>query len=138
MNVSAGTCKYVDSQGHVTYSDAPVANSRKISCIQDPPPIPKQSSQQPLGDSNVSKRPGEQQTPANAADDRRHLLEEELNREQEALAKARHALTEQEAMRYGDERNYARVLERLKPFQDDVAAHEKKIESIRQKLGNLR
>ena len=60
LDVSAETCKYVDKEGHVTYSNAPVANSRKVSCIEDTPAIPKQSSQQPFGDSNVSKRVGEQ------------------------------------------------------------------------------
>ena len=63
---------------------------------------------------------------------------EELMREQDALAKAREALAQQETIRLGDERNYARVLERLKPYQDEVAAHEKKITELRQELANRR
>jgi len=63
---------------------------------------------------------------------------EELAREQDALIKAREALAQQESIRLGDERNYARVLERLKPYQDEVAAHEKKITELRQDLANLR
>jgi hypothetical protein len=63
---------------------------------------------------------------------------EELAREQDALAKAREALAQQESIRLGDERNYVRVLERLKPYQDEVATHEKTITELRQELTNLR
>ena len=41
-------------------------------------------------------------------------------------------------MRYGDERNYARVQERLKPFQETVAMHEKNIASLQQEIANLK
>jgi phage shock protein A len=71
-------------------------------------------------------------------EDRKKALMEELASEQDALIKAREALAQQESIRQGDERNYARVLERLKPYQDQVAAHEKKIGELRQELANLR
>jgi hypothetical protein len=41
-------------------------------------------------------------------------------------------------MRSGDERNFQKVLERLKPYQDAVAQHEKNIQSIKQELANSR
>jgi len=54
------------------------------------------------------------------------------------LEDAKQALAEQESIRQGDERNYARVLERLKPYQEAVEQHEKNIASIKQELANLR
>ena len=66
----------------------------------------------------------------------RDILEQELAKEEGLLAKARQSLSEQEAIRNGDERNYARVLERLQPFKDDVDLHQKNIEALKRELGN--
>ena len=64
-------------------------------------------------------------------------IEKELNQEQSMLADARKKLAEQEATRGGDEKNYARVIERLKPYQDTVEVHEKNVEALKRELGNL-
>ena len=64
-------------------------------------------------------------------------IEKELTQEQSMLAEARKKLSEQEAIRSGDEKNYARVLERLKPYQDTVEVHEKNVEALKRELGNL-
>ena len=53
------------------------------------------------------------------------------------LADARKKLTEQEAIRTGDEKNYQRVLDRLKPFQDTVEVHQKNVEALKRELVNL-
>jgi hypothetical protein len=68
----------------------------------------------------------------------REILENELATEQQLLDKARKELAEQEAVRTGEERNYARVLERLQPFKDSVDLHEKNIDALRRELGNLK
>jgi len=73
----------------------------------------------------------------NNNDARRRILETELQSEEQQLAEARKRLAEQEGIRNGDERNYARVLERLKPFQDAVDLHQKNIDQLRQELGRL-
>ena len=139
-SVLAETCKYVDKDGHVTYSNVPIPNARKASCIEAPPPVSNvrpaeqnksQGTPQPTSKSSDGSQP-------KTTDDRKKVLMEELAREQDALIKAREALAQQESIRLGDERNYARVLERLKPYQDEVAAHEKKITELRQDLANLR
>lgn len=70
--------------------------------------------------------------------DRRRILEQELATEEKALDEARKALTEQESVRTGDERNYARFLERVQPFKDKVALHERNVEAIRKEISNLR
>jgi hypothetical protein len=69
---------------------------------------------------------------------RRKILESELQNEQQLLSDARQKLAEQENIRSGDERNYARVQERLKPYQDAVDQHTKNIEQLRGELGRLR
>lgn len=71
---------------------------------------------------------------AEAATKQREVLESELRTEQGLLAKAQQALAEQEAIRSGDERNYARVLERLQPFKDNVDLHQKNIEALKREL----
>jgi hypothetical protein len=71
-------------------------------------------------------------------ENRRKILESELQNEEQLLSGARQKLAEQEGIRNGDERNYARVLERLKPYQEAVTLHTKNIEQLRGELGRLR
>ena len=135
---AAETCKYVDKEGRITYSNVPIKGARKVSCFQSPQtpaagaPASNEAGarpQQPRVDTNTQR---------SRDDERRRILESELAAEQEQLTQAQAALAEQESIRQGDERNYARVLERLKPFQETVAQHEKNIASIKQELSNLR
>lgn len=74
---------------------------------------------------------------ANAKARQRDILESELAQEEKLLGQARKDLNEQEAVRFGDERNYARVLERLQPYKDKVELHEKNVESLKRELANL-
>ena len=74
---------------------------------------------------------------ANARERQRAVLEKELATETAALAKAKQDLAAQEAVRTGDERNYARVQERLQPYKDSVETHEKNIQALRRELSNL-
>ena len=74
---------------------------------------------------------------ANARERQREILQKELASEEIALAKARQVLAEQESQRSGEERNYARVLERLQPLRDSVENHEKNIAALKRELGNL-
>ena len=67
----------------------------------------------------------------------KETIEKELSQEQGMLADARKKLSEQEAIRSGDEKNYAKVLERLKPYQDTVEVHEKNVEALKRELNNL-
>lgn len=74
---------------------------------------------------------------SSALERQREILEKELAAEEQDLVKARQALAEQESVRYGDERNYTRVLERLQPFKDRIETHEKNIDALRRELANL-
>lgn len=140
----AETCKYVDKNGRTIYSNVQLKNARKIACFEPPaPPQPEPSATAPGGTRSPaatdSSRPKvEPNTQRQRDNDRRQILEGELAREQEALNEAKKALAEQEAVRDGGERNYARLQERLKPYQESVAMHEKNIASLRQEIANLK
>lgn len=78
--------------------------------------------------------------------DRRRILEGELASEQKALDEARRALAEQEETILPNERmqtrtgggiNGGKVEERIAPFRDKVALHERNIEAIRKELAKL-
>jgi hypothetical protein len=62
--------------------------------------------------------------------DRKRILEQELSVEQRSLELARRDLAEQEAARVGDER--------LLPYRDRIAQHERNLEAIQKELANLR
>lgn len=75
---------------------------------------------------------------ADARDRQKATLEAELASEEALLAKANAELAEQEAIRHGDERNYAKVLERLQKYKDNVQLHQKNIDELRRELGKLK
>ena len=74
---------------------------------------------------------------AAAKSSQRSTLERELTQEEAMLADSKRKLTEQEAIRTGDEKNYSKVLERLKPYQDTVEVHQKNVEALKRELNNL-
>lgn len=78
------------------------------------------------------------QARASAKERQRDILEKELASEQQQLAQAQKDLTEQEGIRLGDEKNYARVLDRLQPYKDNVDLHQKNIEALKRELSNIR
>jgi septal ring factor EnvC (AmiA/AmiB activator) len=67
----------------------------------------------------------------------RDTIERELSQEESMLTDARKKLAEQESIRSGDEKNYARVLERLRPYKDTVEVHEKNVDALKRELSNL-
>jgi hypothetical protein len=71
-------------------------------------------------------------------DNRRRILEDELASEEKSLVDAKSKLTEQESVRHGDEKNYQRVLDRLKPYQETVERHERNVSALKRELANLK
>src|SRR5689334_14469422 len=138
----AETCKYLDKDGRTIYSNVPIKNARKLVCFQPPAPVaaetPAPAPAPAVKAPDNTKARVDASTQRKRDDERRQILEEELAREQDALAEARRALAEQESIRSGDERNYQRVLDRLKPYQETVEMHEKNIASIKREMGNLK
>ena len=121
-----------NEQGQVTYTnDRRQAEKQKCALVTSQqvnvaPPASKSFPRETQRDS------------AKAKERQREILEKELFSEQSALAKAKQDLAEQEAVRLGNEANYARVEERLRPFKDNIETHEKNIEALRRELSNLR
>lgn len=101
--------------------------TREVSVVPSQAPAPARFAQ-PAAPNSVASR----------NESRRQILESELQNEQQLLTDSRQKLAEQEGSRNGDERNYARVLERLKPYQDAVDQHTKNIEQLRDELGRLK
>ncbi|MBK1681574.1 DUF4124 domain-containing protein [Rhodocyclus tenuis] len=128
--------KCVDGEGHVTYSNMQTQNCKKLNLD----PVNSAPAQRP-----AAKTPTPASFPRVDADaqrardtDRRRILDSELAAEQKNLEQAQKELAAQEAVRNGDERNYQRVLDRLQPFKERVALHERNIEAIRKEIANLR
>jgi hypothetical protein len=139
----AETCKYVDEEGRVIYSNTPnnpPKGAKKVRCFSDPvakpAPAPQESKPQAGARESFPKVDGETQKKRD--DERRRILEAELANEQQQLEAARQKLAEQEAVRTGDERNYQRFLDRVQPFRDAVANHERNIEAISREISNLK
>jgi hypothetical protein len=127
----------IDAEGRRHYTNAK-RETGGMKCelvtsqINVAPPLTKPPPRAPSGFPRETARDS-----ATARERQRDILQQELASEEQALSKARQALTEQEAVRSGDERNYARVLERLQPYKDSVETHEKNIEALRRELANL-
>ncbi len=107
--------------------------SREINVVPAPKPRPAPSAASQPG--SFPKETAAERSQRAAT--KKEILERELAAEQQLLDKARQTLAEQEAVRTGDERNYARVQERLQPFKDNVELHTKNIEALRRELANL-
>jgi hypothetical protein len=134
--------KCVDDAGRVTYSNVETRGCQKmnldpISTIPGPKPAPsgKPAAATPTP-SGFPKVDGDTQRKRDS--DRRKILGQELSNEERNLEQARKELTDQEAVRFGDERNYQKVLDRLQPYKDKVALHERNIEALKRELTNLR
>lgn len=78
------------------------------------------------------------QTQQQRDNDRRRILEQELANEQKLLDQAKKELADQESQRFGNERNYQRVLDRLEPYKKNVKLHEDNIANLRRELANVR
>ena len=136
MPVSAQTIyKCIDANGGTLISNTRVDKNCKAvvsgpeSSMPSPPPRAK-----PVGASaNPSPAgfPRVQEDTQRARDtDRRHILDQELAGEQRNLEQARKDLSEQEALRGSPER--------MAPYRDRVAQHERNIQAIQKELSNLR
>ena len=128
----ADVFKCVDEDGHVTYTNAKCTT---LSRDQRVSTVPGRAASTP-SPASFPKVDGDTQKARD--NDRRKILEQELAAEQKSLEQAKKELAEQEAIRTGDERNYQRVLDRLQPYKDRVALHERNIEALKKEIGNLR
>jgi len=129
------SCKDKDGRTHVTNlredtagKDCRVVQQQRVNVV----PAQKPGAKAP---SNFPRESASDRASAKAR--QRDTLEKELVQEQQMLSEAKRKLAEQEAIRTGEEKNYAKVLERLQPFRDAVELHEKNVEALRRELANL-
>lgn len=136
QEITIWSCKDKDGRTHVTNlredtagKNCKVVQQTRVQVVPAPA--------KPEGKPPTAFPREDAQTRASAKSRQREILERELAQEEDSLGKARSELAQQESVRYGDERNYARVLERLQKYKDAVEVHEKNIESLRRELANL-
>lgn len=137
--------KCEDDAGHVTYTNQKSAGKGCKLLSRDQPitTVPggsssgsaKSAARQPTPSSFPRVDSGTQKQRDN---DRRTILEKELATETKNLDQAKKELAEQEAVRTGDEKNYQRVLDRLQPYKDKVALHERNIAALQKEIANLK
>lgn len=136
----AETCKYLDREGRVIYSNTPnnpPKGATKVKCFDVPSPKPA-----PAGakspDTKAKLPRVSEDTQKTRDDERRRILEQEVADETKQLAQAKEQLAAQEAVRSGNERNYQRFLDRVQPYRDAVATHERNLEAIKREIANLK
>ena len=71
-------------------------------------------------------------------DDRRRILEDELQKEQARLDELKAEYKDGEPDRLGNERNYQRYLDRVARLEEDIARTETNIASLRRELTTIR
>lgn len=112
--------------------DCRIVSQERVTVVPAPAAKPAAKAASPAG--------FPRETPADRAASKakqKDTIQKELTQEEAMLADARKKLSEQEAIRTGDEKNYAKVLERLKPYKDTVEVHEKNVEALKRELVNL-
>jgi len=71
-------------------------------------------------------------------DDRRGILNEELQAEEKKLADLKREFNGGEPERQGNEKNYQKYLDRVTQMRDDISRAEKNIEALKRELANTR
>jgi len=134
--------KCIDADGNTRYTNvrADVKGCKPLNL--DPvntapaPAAPSRAQQPQQKPANFPSVDSETQKQRDAG--RRKILEQELAQEQQQLDGAKKQLAEQQELRLGTEKNFARVEERLKPFEGRVKLHESNIESLKRELVNIK
>jgi len=122
FGAAADPVKCIDANGKVRYVDSSVPGTEKCK------PVTTETQ-------TVSpQRPAGTYAPPAPSARRPNQGEANLNAAQAELAEAKRRLAEQEAIRSGDERNYQRVLDRLKPYQDAVERAQQNVDKAQRDL----
>ncbi len=129
--------KCIDADGNTRYTnvrgDAKGCKGLNLEPLNTAPPPPRAPQAKPANFPSVDSDTQRQRDAG-----RRKILEQELAQEQQQLDLAKKQLAEQKDVRLGTEKNYARVEERLKPFEDRVKLHENNVESLRKELASVK
>ena len=125
---AAGRTTLTDQKADTVGKDCRIVSEERVSVVPASKPVAKSPAGFP------------RETPADRASSKakqKDTIEKELSQEVSMLDDARKKLSEQEQVRSGNESNYAKVLERLKPYKDTVEVNEKNVEALKRELINL-
>ena len=129
--------KCVDAEGNTRYTnvkgDTKGCKGLNLEPMNTAPAPPRAPQQKPANFPSVDS-----DTQRSRDAGRRKILEQELAQEQQQLDASKKQLAEQKETRLGTEKNFARVEERLKPFENKVRLHESNIESLRKEIANIK
>lgn len=135
--VHAEMWKCTDTDGNTRYTnvkgDAKGCKGLNLEPMNTAPAPPRAAQQKPANFPSVDN-----DTQRSRDAGRRKILEQELAQEQQQLDGAKKQLAEQKETRMGGERNFARLEERLKPFEAKVKLHENNVESLRKEIANIK
>ncbi len=129
--------KYVDPDGHVTYSSTPIKGGKKLELE----PLP---TMQPFNKRGGDFPRVDGATQRNRDEARRKILQDELDGEQKQLAEARQKLQDAEdnpqVSHSGGKtfRNVEGYETAVKAAQDEVTLHQKNVEALQTELSHLR
>ncbi len=139
MMAQAEIYKYVDEDGHVTYSSTPIKGSKKLNLEPLPTMMPPARASDAAGFPRV-----DDETQRGRDETRRKILQDELNAEQklldEAIQKLNEAESTPEVFKGADGRTYRNVAkydEKVKPLQEEVELHQKNVEALKTELSKL-
>lgn len=140
--------KCTDSAGHTTYTNQKAGAKNCTVLSQDQPVSTMAAPPRRSGGATPAEFPRVSSDQQKARDnDRRSILQQELANEQKQLDDAKKALAEQETVVDPSERfnngktsgiNGAKVDERIQPFRDAVALHQKNVEALNKEIANLK
>ncbi|GHD61385.1 DUF4124 domain-containing protein [Jeongeupia chitinilytica] len=142
--------KYVDENGHVTFTNTPMKGAQRIyvdsiSVIPGPTtttgskPRTKSSTPRVNTPSPADFPKVDAATQKSRDSNRKQILQDELGSERSALASARQALADAEGNRSAEEKaNPQRYVERLGRLRDAVVTHEKNVEALTSELNRVR
>ncbi len=133
--------KCMDADGNTRYTNvrSEVKGCKPLNLEPPgPAPVPASRAQQQPQQKPANFPSVDNETQKQRDAGRRKILEQEMSQEQQQLDAAKKQLTEQQELRLGTEKNFARVEERLKPFEGRVKLHESNIESLKRELANFK
>lgn len=123
----ADPVKCVDASGKIRYVDEAMVGEQKCKPVKDAMNIVA-----PQKDPAANSEPTEGRRPRRGgAGALPRGTDTRLADAEARLADAKSKLAEQEAIREGGERNYARVLERLQPYQEAVERAQQEVTRLR-------
>lgn len=130
LPAAAATYECTDSHGRRTYTATPGPNCKDANLGK-----PSIYTSAPVASSPTrATAPNETAEPsAVAASDNTAVSAAALRAAEERLNQARRNLEEGRKVRHGNERNYARYLERIKGLEDAVAAAQKELDNLKRR-----